>query len=82
MNKYGPLPVSKQGGQPLQNIIINTPNFVTKGKTPSSVLVVLKTAAGLQRSPLNSKPANIEDIDAEFKILLTDVGSNGALPYK
>ena len=85
--KYGPLPVSKQGGQPLQNVIASTPNFIVKGKTPSSIIVTLKERPplkhpGLQQSPLTSKPGCIEELDADFQILVKEVGANDSMPYK
>ena len=81
--KYGSLPVSKQGPvQPLHDIIRSTPNFIVKGKTPSSLLVTLKTASGAQELPSKSKALTIEEIDANFQVLLKEKGSNGSLPYK
>eukprot|EP00731_Ephydatia_muelleri_P029167 Em0020g811a len=85
--KYGPLPVSKQGGQPLQNVIGTTPNFIVKGKTPSSLIVTLKERlppkhGGLQQSSLKSKPGCIEELDADFQTLMKEAGTGDAIPYK
>lgn len=85
--KYGPLPVSKQGGRPLQDVIRTTPNFIVKGKTPSSLIVTLKERlppkhGGLQQSSLKSKPGCIEELDADFQTLVKEAGTSDAIPYK